>query len=350
MASSQNFFKPQQEKTMMHTTNISSNIHINGRADIAVAVFLIDHLRTTTHQKKQQLADVLLKPLLNKLQENTSCETPSVGYLTPIKYLQQLCLETEPNILVSALADVLSQLTLDYIRQNPREFAPYFLNITPHTLSEQNIESNPRCLNPMIPVVISHIIKLPFDIYETSDNKTLPKKYPHSNSIHKLNTSIKLHWQGGECLASVNILDTAHFKNINNTLFPPRTPLIAKNIQQQKRYVLQEMARLTENYRDTKQNLNKYIKKENLNMLKIYFDYLNQNKHTHQSPTDFGVTHGTQKFYQSAVTDTPVATHGYDRDEKLKQALTRLLISGEQLNIRGSQTEKNESPYAAPAA
>jgi len=353
MTSSQSFFKPQQEKPVINMTNRPSNIYIDGRADIAVAVFLIAYILTTTHQKKQQLADILLKPLLNKLQENTSLEKPSMGYLTPIKYLQQLCLETDPNSLVPALADVLNQLTLEHVLQNPCEFTRYFVDITPHTLSEENIENNPRCLNPLIPSVIARLLDLPFNISKTSDNKTLQKKHPHSNSTLEPNTGIKLHWQGGECLASANILGAPHFKNMDKTLFPPRAVLLAENIQQQIRYVSQETLRSAENYDDTKNKLNKYLTKEDVDARNIYFDYLNQPEHTEQPPAHLGTAHGTQDFYQPAVTGNSVTTHGHDLDERLEEALTRLLISGAKLNIRASHTEKphrSDASYTAPAA
>jgi hypothetical protein len=343
MTRSPSFFKPPKKKLVENITNVPSNIHIDNRADFAVAVFLIDYLRTTTHQKNQYIPDILLEPLLHKLQENIAYEKPSIGYLTPIKYLTTLCLKTDPNILVPALADVLNQLTLECVLKNLRAYTSYFLNITPHTLSQKNIESNARCLNPLMPSVISHLLELPFHISTTSDNKTLPKKHPNSAPMLALSTGIKLHWQDGRCLVSTDITDVAHFKNLDETNFPPTTPLRLDNIEHYVKHLYQEATRSIDIYNTTQNNLTKYVtteKKPHSDMLKIYFDHLNRSI---KNPSKyFDTTHGTQTFFQN--------TASHSVPHALIGAITRLLTLGEQLDMTTSHTEKSDYACIAPAA
>lgn len=338
MASNQSFFKPQQKQSIDNLTVGSHNIHIDGRADFAVAVWLIDYLRTTTHQKNKDLPSILLEPLLHKLQENTAYEKPSVGYLTPIKYLKQLCLETDPNILVPALADRLNQLTIDFILNNSRAYTSSFLNITPHTLSQKNIERNPRCLNPLLPSIISRLLNLPFYISTTSDNKTLPKKHPHATPMLDRSTGIKLHWHKGQCFVSAYLIETstAYFKNIDITKFKPTAPLHLKNAQQHLKHLTQETIRSNELYHATKTKLTKYMnteKKSHADMLKIYFEHLNRS--IKQPSRYFDTLHGTQDFFEN--TPTCGLDHG------IEGAITRLLTLGEQLDMA-------THPITAPTA
>ena len=343
MTRSPSFFKSLKKNAVENITNVPSNIHIDNRADFAVAIFLIDYLRTTTHQKNQPLADTMLEPTLNKLQENNAYKKPSKGYLTPIKYLKELCLKTDPNILVPAFADVLNQLTLEYILKNLRAYTSYFLNITSHTLSQQNIESNPQCLNPLIPSVISRLLELPFHISTTSDNKILPKKHPHSAPMLTSSTGIKLHWQNGRCLVSTDIADVAHFKNLDKIKFSPTTPLRLDNIEHYVKHLHQETRRSIEIYKTTQNNLTKYViteKKTHSDMLKIYFDHLNRSI---KNPSKYyDTTHGTQAFFHNTATHS--IPHG------LIGAMTRLLTLGEQLDMTTSHTQKSNYTYITPAA
>ncbi|MDF1683821.1 MAG: hypothetical protein P1U36_04100 [Legionellaceae bacterium] len=343
MAINQSFFQSPQKKSVENITNSPSNIHIDNRADFAVAIWLIDYLRTTTHQKNTCIPSIILEPLLHKLQENAAYENTSVGYLTPIKYLKQLCLETDPNILVPALADVLNQLTLEYILNNPRGYTSYFLNITPHTLSQKNIERNTRCLNPLLPSIISRVFELPFYISTTSDKKTLPKKHPHSTPMLDSSTGIKLHWQNGYCLVSADIADISHFKSLDQTNIPPTTPLHLNNIHRHVNHLSQESTRSIEMYHTTKNKLAKYMtteKKTYSDILKIYFEHLNRS--IKQPSKYFDTLDGTQAFYQNT------ATHGITHG--LKEAIARLLTLGEQLDLTTHPTEQSGSNYITPAA
>ena len=352
MASSQSFFKPQQTKTTNHTT--PSIFYMDGRADVAVAVFLIDYLLTTTHQKNPHLPEILLKPLLKKLQEDTSLEKPSLGYLTPIKYLQHLCLTTNPNHLVPALADVLNQLTLDYLRNHARAYTSAFLNTTPHTLSSENLKQNPSCLNPWIPSVISRLLKLPFYISETEANKTLPKTSPDSNNTSVPGTGIQLHWYGGQCFVSARIQLKSHFENLDHDLFPTRTAFIPEDITQHIQHVSQEAERSTNAYNTTKNQLNKYFITEKTStsmILNIYLNYLNQSKHTEHPSAYFDTTFGTQDFFQHAPPPkAALAPSKKARDNGLREglinALARLLTLGEQLDMTATLTEKSEHTHA----
>tara|TARA_R110002126_G_scaffold1051_1_gene6397 strand:- start:19094 stop:20137 length:1044 start_codon:yes stop_codon:yes gene_type:complete len=338
MVSNSSFFKPQQQKTVENITDASLNIHVDGRADFAVAIWLIDHLQTTTHQKNKCLPNILLESLLNNLQENTAHQKPSVGYLTPIKYLKQLCLETDPNILIPALADILNQQTLEYILKNSRAYTSYFLNITPHTLSQKNIERNARCLNPLLPSIISHLLALPFYISISSDNKTLPKKHPNSTPMLDRSTGIKLHWHNGQCFVSTYLTETStsYFKNIDITKFKPTAPLHLKNAQQHLKHLTQETTRSNDMYHATKTKLTKYMateKKSHTDMLKIYFDHLNRS--IKQPSKFFDTLHGTQHFFQN--TPTCGINHG------IEGAITRLLTLGEQLDMTTHPIETYDS-------
>jgi len=355
MTSRPSFFKPQQEKTVTHTTHTPSNICIDGRADFAVAIFLIDYLLTSTHQKNKHLADVLLKPLLKKLQETTPHGKPSIGYLTPIKYLQQLCLETNPNRLVPAFADVLNQLTLNYLLKNSREYTSAFLGTSPHTLSEEQLENNPLCLNPWMPSVISRLLELPFHISETAESKTLQKKHPYPHLKSPASTGIKLHWHGEQCFVSAEIQVKVHFETLDQHLFSPRNPFLSTNTSQHIQYVSQEASRSSEAYNTTKKQLTKYFETEKTStpaVLKIYLNHLNQNKHLEQPSSYFDTTYGTQTLLNHAAPKnytafTPSRSTSDNRlREKLIETLARLLTLGEQLDMAATHHEKNEYSYA----
>jgi len=303
-----NFFKTPKKKSMDHNASALINMHVDFRADFAVALWLIDYLRTTTHQKYNVL------------------KKPSAGYLTPIKYLKQLCLDTDPNSLVPALVDVLNQITLNHILKNSRAYTSYFLNITPHTLSENNIQSNPQCLNPLLPSIISKLTNLPFYIATTSGNKTLPKQHPQLAPLLSSSTAIKLHWHNGHCLVSTDIMDGTYFKHFDTTNPPPTTPLRLDNLEHYIKHLKQETRRTNDVYHVTRNKLTKYMsteKKTEGDLLSVYFDFLN--KSFKQPSKYFDTLHGTQAFFRQA------AASGIPDD--LKGTITRLLTLGEQLDM-----------------
>ncbi|MDF1827899.1 MAG: hypothetical protein P1U39_06425 [Legionellaceae bacterium] len=322
-----NFFKMPQKKSINHNVSTSINMHVEFRADFAVALWLVDYLRrTTTHQKNLCVTEIILEPLLEKLQAVKAFKKPSVGYLTPIKYLKQLCLDTDLNLLVPALVDVLNQITLNHILKNSRAYTSYFLNISPHTLSENNIRSNPQCLNPLLPSIILQRTNLPFYITTTSGKKTLPKKHPQSTPLLPTSTGIKLDWQNGHCLASTDIIDDNYFKNFDTTNPPPTSPLCLENLEHYIKHLKQETTRSNDVYHVTRNKLVKYMsaeKKTDGDLLGVYFDFLN--KSFKQPSKYFDTLHGTQAFFmQAAVSDSP---------DDLKGTITRLLTLGESLDM-----------------
>lgn len=328
MANISHFFESTHKKTMKNKTNTPTNVHIDFRADFAVALWLIDYLRTTKtiHHEHPIMTEIVLEPLLQTLQANPIFKKPSIGYLTPIQYLKQLCLNIDPNILVPALVNVLNQITLDSILKNSRAYTSFFLNITPHTLSEENIRNNHQCLNPLLPSVISKATNLSFNIITTSENKILPKKHPQPTPMLSPSTSIKLYWQNGRCFVSTDIIDSAHFKNLDKTNPPPTTPLHLDNLEHYIKHLKQEATRSIDVYHATRSKLIKYLsaeKKTDADLLRTYFDYLNKN--FKQPSKYFDTLHGTQAFFMQSST--------YNIPDDLKGTITRLLALGEQLDM-----------------
>jgi len=328
---------------MSNITKTSSNIHIDGRADFAVAIFLIDYLRTSTHQNNLSFPSIILELLMYKLQESAAYKKPSIIYSTPIHYLKQLCLDINPTILVPALADVLNKYTLEDVLQNPRAYTSYFLNITPHTLSQENIENNVQCFNPFLPSIVSRLLNFPFYISITSGNKTLPKQHPHATSILTSNTGIQLHWQNGHCLVSANIMDISHFEKLDINNFVPTTPLHLENIKQYVKHLDQEMTRSTKMCHTTKKILQKYMlteKKTYTDMLEIYFNYLNRSI---KKPSKyFDTLYGTQPLFRNTGT--------HDVINGLIDALARLLTLGEPLDITINHIKKDNVSSIPPTS
>lgn len=321
-------------------TNVPFNIHIDHRADFAMAIFVIDYVQTATHQKKPYISDSMLKLILHQLEKNKAYQKPSINYLTPMKYLKELCLKTDPNILVPALAVIFNQWTLSYIFKNLRSYSSYFLNITPHTLSQKNIENNAQCLNPLMPSIISRLLELPFHISTTSDNKTLPKKHPHTAAELTSNTGIKLHWQNGHCLVSADIIGAPYFKNLDKIHFPPTTPSQIGNIEHCIKHLSQEVMRSIKIYNETKNTLSKYVtteKKTHTDMLNYYFGHINWSI---KNPSKyFDTTHGTQLFFKNLASEGITHT--------LEAAITRLLALGEPLDITTHHLNSKACPQPA---
>ena len=339
MSITQGFFKPQQEKIVHHTTCTPSSIHINGQADYAVSILLIDYLLTPMLQKKQRLTDVFLKPLLKTLDEDCS--------------LEMLCSKTDPNKLVPAFADINNQVTLDYLLKHSRSYTSAFLSTSPHTLSSEQLQQNPKCLNPWMPSVMSRLLDFPFHITETTTNKTLQKKYPSSGFATPASTGIKLLWTADQCFVPAQIQFKSHFKNLDKTCFPPRKLLQLNGLEQQIQHISHEASRSEEAYNTAKQKLEKYFiteKTSTSNIRDIYLDYLNKSKHLESPSGYFDTLHGTQNLFQHVPPKNPIIapvtnTFSDTLRNDLIAALARLVILNERLDIYPEHTEKTTTVF-----
>ncbi len=280
-------------------------IHTDGHGDLACAIMLIDRFLAPTLRSDDDLASILLSNLFHDV-PNHPRPPGSPDFLTPSKYMQQLCLQ-QGNLgsLVESLALTLKCLAIDHILNNPRYYQALF-NHPNKPLSGETLQRDSHALNPWIVHAISNVLPLEFVLLETQEKKSLAKRHDGPNSKAS-SPQVIMHWQGNTCVIAAHVMFSAWFDSINAKSLNVR-PLSLEALASystrasEKSAILEKENRATlQKYHLTRHRLSGMIAKQNLSekeVLSLYIHSLAQQNDSIARKKYLGTEHGNQHFFE----------------------------------------------------
>ena len=295
-----------------------------GRGELAIAMIIIDRFLSPSVRAEDELAQNLLSKL-NLFHDYPKYPRPHAAseFLTPTKYMHQLCLESHRsdylNQLIFSLSATLKRIAIDEIFTNLKYYQ--HMIVTLKKPLDKNLIQSAYGLNALLSHALSRAIGLNLTQIETRGNKTLPKKTP-SLSSNTPPPSLVIHWQDDCCYINAYVQFSDWFSNVN----PEKIKSFLAAIEEKYTEVMQNETtthdieahenQLRVQYEEIRLNLYNLIKNENLTdeqIKNLYIESLNQSN----------TEHGSQHFFEYLYRDKPINPRAYAKEQALYQ--TRVL-------------------------
>ena len=280
-------------------------IHTDGRSDLACAIMLIDRFLAPTLGSDDDLASMLLSHVFHDA-PNHPRPPGSPDFLTPSKYMQQVCLQHD-NLggLIESLSLTLKRLAIEHILNNQRYYHAFF-NHSNQPLSGETLQRDNHRINPWLMRALSNILPLEFVLIETQDKKSLAKRHDGLNSKTS-HPQVIMHWQGNRCVIAATVMFSSWFDSINvNSLNVP--PLSQEAIASYSTRASEQIARLEKEnhatlkkYHLTRHRLSSMIAKQDVSeqeVLSLYIHALAQQSDSIALKKHLGTEYGTQHFFE----------------------------------------------------
>ena len=316
-------------------------VYLNGQGGLACAVAIVDRFLAPTLRNEDNLAGTLL-PHLFKNFPNYPRPEGSSEFLTPPKYMQQLCLQQDNlRTLLESLSFTLNRLAIEHMLNHPRYYQSLF-NHPNKPFSISSLRDQLFLLNPWIIDALTTTLPLDLRLIETQEQKTLAKNHPEINN-NVSHPPLIMHWQGDQCLIATSVEYSAWFSSLNSPSIktpPLSTETIELYATRANEHVIlleKENQTTLQKYSTTQQRLKEMIIKQNLSekdIRDIYIHSLIQDDDSvikSSNKKQFNIEYGSQHIFERLQKNDIFFTRKPFQNERmdgLVDALSRSIALG----------------------
>ena len=281
------------------------HIDLNGQGVSALAITIIDHFLAPTRRGDDELAKIILTHLLYYFPHHPRLKDVP-DFLTPAKYLQQLCLQPDLlTTLIELLSLTLKHIAIDYILTHPDNYHDLF-NHPAKLLHAEALQNDRWGLNPWIVHALANSLPLNIILHETQDKKNIARRYSWSHQ-DTLSSQVIMHWQGNQCKISAHVEFSNWFKALTplSIQIPPLSfemiTAFSKRAQEQTIQLEKRETRLLEKYHLIQQRLNNMITKQHLSetdVLTLYLQSFTPQQDALRFKRPMNTQYGSQYFFE----------------------------------------------------